>query len=485
VLLTNTPLRRRHFVRFALALSISACSADQQPDDMTAVQAAPIIPNPPSLDLATGDSLQFTATADIPNTAWSVLSAADAVADGATIDSTGTLRTGHAGRYLVLASQGARQATAYVRVTDGAVRTAPATVSLSLERAMRNLTLAASDFWIQVTPDTVTVAPGDTLQLAALGYSADGGKWTIRAVWQASAGSVSAAGSYVAPDTAGQYRVVVTRYGDVQADTATVRVASPVDSTQAVPTSAATGVSASCSNEPADYRRVATAAWGALPPRQPLVSTEGFTYFLDQIPTLSIVQDTSAPTSAPSVLRVLFPQGFRGGESPSRWGTSSLGPNGGNLYVCMWVRFDPWWSTEGITIDKFFYVHQNESRLNHAMVALGEYNQLFFHALLQFPDDWKNYNIGQVRSPENTISGGGWHKLEMVWEANTPGQRNGGYRQWVDDHLIASATDAYWFESGNTPHWDTVWFDPVYGRTDTYIPRDQSWYMDATVISVK
>jgi len=468
----------------ALAVTIAACSADQQPDDVTAVPAEPT-PTSSSLDLATGDSLQFTVPADAPATMWSVLSAADAVQDGATIDSDGRLRTSRAGRYLVLASQGARQATAQVRVSDGAVRSAPRSVPLSFTPAMRSLTLSATQFWIQVTPDTVTVAPGDTLQLSALGYSADGSKWTIRSVWQASAGAVSTAGAYVAPDTAGQYRVVVTRYGDVQADTATVRVASLVDSTQTVPTSAATGVSASCNNEPTGYRRAATAAWGALPPKQPLVSSEGFTYFLDQIPTLSIVQDASAPTSAPSVLRVLFPQGFRGGESPSRWGTSSLGPNAGNLYVCMWVRFDPWWSTEGITIDKFFYVHQNESRLNHAMVALGEYNELFFHALLQFPDDWKNYNIGQVRSAENRISGGGWHKLEVVWEANTPGQRNGGYRQWVDDHLIATATDAYWFEAGNTPHWDTVWFDPVYGRTDTYIPRDQSWYMDATVVSVK
>ena len=182
---------------------------------------------------------------------------------------------------------------------------------------------------------------------------------------------------------------------------------------------------------------------------------------------------------------MLYPLGFQGGESPSRWGTSGLGENAGNLYVCMWVKFDPWWSTEGITMDKLFYVHQNDSHLNHAMVALGEYNDLFVHALLQYPEDWKDYNIGQVKTAENNVAGGGWHKIETIWEANTPGQRNGRYRHWVDDRLIASADDAYWFEGGHVPHWDTVWFDPVYGRSDTFIPRDQSWYMDATVVSVK
>ena len=371
---------------------------------------------------------------------------------------------------------------AVLAMSSSACSTEPTSVdraSADAHELPATLSLAASDFWIEITPDSATVAPGGTVQLSVIGRSRDGLRWTVRTTWQAPAGgAVSASGQYVAPQTPGRYPVVATREGDVQTDTAFVRVSLP-SAPLALPTSGG------CNNEPTGYRRVATANWNQLPRRQPEVSSDYMTYFHDQIPTLSIVQDAAAPASPSSVLRVLYPAGFRGGESPSRWGTSSLGENGGNLYVCLWIRYDPWWSTEGITMDKLFYVHQNDSRLNHAMVALGEYNDLFIHALLQFPTATPHYNIGQIKSAENNVAGGGWHKVEVVWEANVPGQRNGRYRHWVDDRLIATADDAYWFEGGNTPHWDTVWFDPIYGRTESVIPRDQSWYMDQTVVSVK
>jgi len=456
-----------------LAMSSSACSSEPASVDRASVEAHElpatlslaasdfwIEVTPDSATVAPGGVVQLSAIGrSRDGLRWTIHVIWQAPAGGAVSASGQYVAPQTPGRYPVVATR------------EGDVQTDTAFV--------RVLTTASQgDFWIEVTPDTVTATPGDTLQFTALGHSADGAQWTVRTVWQASAGSVSETGSYVTPDTAGTYRVVATRVGDVQADTAIVRVA---PASGAVTAAVTTG----CTNEPAGYRRVATASWDQLPGRQPEVSSDYMTYFHDQIPTLSIVQDAAAPASPSSVLRVLYPAGFRGGESPSRWGTSSLGENGGNLYVCLWIRYDPWWSTEGITMDKLFYVHQNDSRLNHAMVALGEYNDLFIHALLQFPTATPHYNIGQVKSAENNVAGGGWHKVEVVWEANVPGQRNGRYRHWVDDRLIATADDAYWFEGGNTPHWDTVWFDPIYGRTESVIPRDQSWYMDQTVVSVK
>ena len=204
---------------------------------------------------------------------------------------------------------------AVLAMSSSACSTEPTSVdraSADAHELPATLSLAASDFWIEITPDSATVAPGGTVQLSVIGRSRDGLRWTVRTTWQAPAGgAVSASGQYVAPQTPGRYPVVATREGDVQTDTAFVRVSLP-SAPLALPTSGG------CNNEPTGYRRVATANWNQLPGRQPEVSSDYMTYFHDQIPTLSIVQDAAAPASPSSVLRVLYPAGFRGGESPSR-----------------------------------------------------------------------------------------------------------------------------------------------------------------------
>ncbi|MFL5506025.1 MAG: hypothetical protein ACJ8AU_04025, partial [Gemmatimonadales bacterium] len=351
--------------------------------------------------------------------------------------------------------------------------------------------------WIESSPDSVLLAPGGSVKLSVIGRSADGASWSIRPEWKATGGTVTDSGQYTAPATAGVHRVVATRQGDIQTDTTVLivgegaslsdSVSAPAPTPESSPTTPLppTSVTTACTNQPAGYRRVIDAPWNELPSRMPELSSEGFTYFNEQIPTLSIVQDPTAPASAPSIMEMRYPKGFVGGFGPSKFATGNLRPNTGNLYVCFWFKVSPNWTTMGHSITKFFYVKQEGSGLAHAVIAHGQDDHMYLKSLLQYPDDRLNYNIGESFVPANDIGGGGWHKVEVLWEANTPGERNGGFRQWVDGQLTGSDQTAYWFLGGLQPYWDSLWFEPTFGTPYNIVPADQSWYLDQMVVSVK
>ena len=69
---------------------------------------------------------------------------------------------------------------------------------------------------------------------------------------------------------------------------------------------------ATCDNRPADYTVAIDASWNALPALKPGFSSEGFTFAADQANTLSLVTAADAPLSAPSALRIGFPDGVGG-----------------------------------------------------------------------------------------------------------------------------------------------------------------------------
>ena len=504
--LTSPPLARLATILLA-TFAFSACHSDlsnQNPADGAAVDAPPS--RIPSATIAPGAPLSFlvdgVGTAAV---AWSALGEANARDADGSIDSTGVFRATRAGRYLIMAARGDAHALAYVTVTEDAsgagAAAAPVTLSFAAPRTAsldKRLNLSLSDFWIESSPDSVVLAPGGSAQLSVIGRSADGARWSIRPDWTATGGTVTDSGRYTAPATAGVHRVVATRQGDIQTDTTVVVVgdgagrsdsvgapAPTPGSSPSAPLPAPTSVTTACTNEPAGYRRVIDAPWNMLPVRQPEVSSEGFTYFNEQIPTLSIVQDPTAPASAPSIVEMRYPQGFVGGFGPSKFATGNLRPNAGNLYVCFWFKVSPNWTTMGHSITKFFYAKQEGSGLAHAVIAHGQDDHMYLKTLLQYPDDRLNHNLGESFVPANDIGGGGWHKVEVLWEANTPGERNGGFRQWVDGQLTGSDQTAYWFLGGLQPYWDSLWFEPTFGTPYNIVPADQSWYLDQMVVSVK
>jgi len=82
----------------------------------------------------------------------------------------------------------------------------------------------SSGFWIEVSPATVSLAPGATKQLTAIGRDQAGGKWSVSVAWRATGGTITPTGLYTAPSMNGTYRAIATRVGDVQADTSIITV---------------------------------------------------------------------------------------------------------------------------------------------------------------------------------------------------------------------------------------------------------------------
>lgn len=240
-----------------------------------------------------------------------------------------------------------------------------------------------------------------------------------------------------------------------------------------------------CDNEPSGFTRAIDSQMGVLPARQPSFSAEGFTYFEDQARTLFLEQSTSAPLSPPTVLRVVYPRGAAGGAAPSRWGSRGLPTNTGGIFVCGWIRFMPGWSSNGNVGTKLFFVRTPDATNHFVGVDAGPDNRAYLMMGLQFQNSASNYNLGQVHEGSNNVNGGGWHKFEVLLEANVPGQRNGRYSHWVDGRLIGAATDANYFLAGQVPTWTSIWFDPTYGGGTHVVPQDQYFELDHFLVSVR
>ena len=228
-----------------------------------------------------------------------------------------------------------------------------------------------------------------------------------------------------------------------------------------------------CDNEPAGFTKALDTPFNILPTKEPTYSSEGYTYSGDQIRAVEILQHADAPYSPGGVLRVTFPQGMPGGVAPSKWRSRPLPANNGSVYSCAWLRFAPRWTTNGNVTTKLYFIRTDNAELNHVVVtdAGASFTHAYLFTGLQFTRDVPSYDIGEVQTTANDLADGRWHKIEVLWLVNTPGSRDGGYKQWVDGNLTFQASNVIWFLSGNVPRWTSIIFYPIYGGGLNPVPR--------------
>ena len=145
----------------------------------------------------------------------------------------------------------------------------------------------------------------------------------------------------------------------------------------------------------------------------------------------------------------------------------------------------PGWSSNGNIGTKLFFV-KGPDETNHFVgtQAGSDHGRAYLMSGMQFRTGSLSYNLGERTAPENDLAGGGWHKFEVIWQANTPGQRDGRYTQWVDGELTGSSTSAMYFVTSQ-PRWNQVWFDPTFGGGANPVPFDEFFEMDHLIVSVK
>ncbi|HEX6614840.1 MAG TPA: hypothetical protein VF046_00900 [Gemmatimonadales bacterium] len=78
-----------------------------------------------------------------------------------------------------------------------------------------------------VTPDSVTLSPGETQQFTVYGRNALGDSTDAAVAWTATGGSIGAGGSYTAGSTPGAWQVTATLAGDTLSATGSVTVPEP------------------------------------------------------------------------------------------------------------------------------------------------------------------------------------------------------------------------------------------------------------------
>jgi len=162
---------------------------------------------PATLSLQVGQAFTFTATG-LRADSSAVPAPVTWTATGGSISNAGAFTAGSTpGNYRVIAvlQGGSLADTATVSVTA-----APPTVTA-----------------VEVTPASVSLAPGASQQFSAIGRLSNGGNTSVTVTWSATGGSVSGTGLYTSGSTAGTFRVVAVRQGSTMADTATVTIAVP------------------------------------------------------------------------------------------------------------------------------------------------------------------------------------------------------------------------------------------------------------------
>ena len=142
-------------------------------------------------------------------------------------------------------------------------------------------------------------------------------------------------------------------------------------------------------------------------------------------------------------------------------------------------------SNNGNVGTKFFFLRDGTNNHYVGFDSPDRDRKAFVMTGLQFQDSRLSNNVGQVSTPSNNIAGGGWHKVEVIWEANQPGVRDGRYRQWVDGVLTAQSNTVMWFLAGQSPRWTSIWFDPTFGGGSHPVPHDQWIDMDHLVVALK
>lgn len=167
---------------------------------------------PASFSLAAGASRQLSAVGRTPDgKTWSIRVLWKAT--GGSVSSTGLYKApAIAGTYRVIATREGDVLADTAVVTVGSGGTTPPP--------------PAGKLLVELTPATVTLAPGASHQFSAIGRYQGGSTVSLLIDWRATGGTVSTTGLYKAPTAAGTYRVIAQRRGDSPADTAVVTVGS-------------------------------------------------------------------------------------------------------------------------------------------------------------------------------------------------------------------------------------------------------------------
>jgi polysaccharide lyase-like protein len=224
---------------------------------------------------------------------------------------------------------------------------------------------------------------------------------------------------------------------------------------------------------------------GAGYPHQP----SGFTTFTDRAfnattengwttpgSRASILWDGSAPASPSKVMKITYPAGLAGGDTPVAFEHAFR--NGTEFYGAIWVKFSSNFIGNGSGVNKILYVWANDGKPAVYLSAQAY--------------GWGNFQP-QVRTQDATYTDltpnmGGqtgyvfrrntWVKWEFYLKMNTPGQSNGVVKCWMNGVQVSQYTNQRFSNSSHQTYWNKMQVAPYWGGMGGRIGSPQYMYLD-------
>jgi len=194
----------------------------------------------------------------------------------------------------------------------------------------------------------------------------------------------------------------------------------------------------------------------------------------------AIVNDRTAPRSAPNVGQFTYPAGFHAGSAPGSIESDNLS-NVTQLYLSFWMKLSSNFQGEGSNTNKVLFVWLS----GHPAVFLsnegsGTGAPLMPTVRYQGSVDSREYFYQNVGTSQ-AMTRGQWRRWEVVLLANTPGQANGVIRWWIDGRKVGEYTDVR-FRSAADP-WQWVFLQPIWGGVSGTVASTQYLWIDHLYVS--
>jgi hypothetical protein len=197
-------------------------------------------------------------------------------------------------------------------------------------------------------------------------------------------------------------------------------------------------------------------------------------YYGEDYPNAAVVvQDSSAPRSAPAIVQQNFTPQLNGGSSPASIGRGIAQKQ--VLYTAIWMRMSSNYVGHPSLVNKIIHFYTSGGH-NIAIFTIrgsgmGTLVPAFGMQGLAAPYRWFSGTTEILEPVANlepnlttcNVVRGQWHRYEMILSNNTPGQPDGRVELWMDGTKCLDYQGLTYVAVGQNNKWEDLIWSPTYG----------------------
>jgi len=356
----------------------------------------------------------------------------------------------------------------------GKADTAKVTITSSTTATLKSL---------ELTPASVTLAPGGSQTFQTVGQMSDGSTTSVSVTFSPTGGTMSGS-TYTAGSQSGTYRVIATEAGG-KADTSSVTIQSatpPPPGDTRYP------------NEPAGLTRMFEHNFSAFP--SPNIAGVNTGDLRSNGVNMSVVQDPTAPQSPNGVFQTRWPSGLQGGAEPGAWWFWNVMDKAHymkQVYVSAWLKIPIATFESHPVFTKLMYFAHGTKQVGNAdswgletadgMPSTASAFQIYVSAKDGDVMEKHKQNV----DPTPYLTTKAWHQVEIWMDVGTLDHYDGHIKVWVDGHLVTNVTRRFLqsstrFGDYSLPFYEAQW-TPVWGGTAGAKTQTDYLWMDHLYLS--